>query len=81
MSNLTAQCTVQPVMEKWITSVRPNDVVAPCPDWSLPIGLLHHKAIEAINGCAAEIAREKRRKRSSSEEEDRERRRLRKRSD
>jgi len=55
---------VKPAMEKWITSVRPNDVVAPCPDWSLPI----------------EIAREKRRKRSSSEEEDRERRRLRKRT-
>merc|ERR1712179_697571 len=51
-------------MEKWITSVRPNDVVAQCPDWDLPI----------------EIARDRRRKRSSSDSDDRERRRLRKRT-
>ena len=56
---------VKPVMEKWITSVRPHDLVAPCPDWSLPI----------------EIARDRRkRKRTYSEEEERERRRLRKRT-
>ena len=55
---------IRPVMEKWITSVRPNDVVAPCPDWNLPI----------------EIARDRRRKRSSSDSDDKERRRLRKRT-
>ena len=54
----------RPVMEKWITSVRPNDVVAQCPDWDLPI----------------EIARDRRRKRSSSDSDDRERRRQRKRT-
>ena len=53
---------VKPVLEKWITSVRPHDLVAPCPDWSLPI----------------EIARDRRkRKRTYSEEEERDRRRLR----
>merc|ERR1719411_1887118 len=56
---------VKPVREKWITSVRPHDLVAPCPDWSLPI----------------EVARDRRkRKRTFSEEEERERRRLRKRT-
>ena len=56
---------VKPVLEKWITSVRPHDLVAPCPDWSLPI----------------EVARDRRkRKRTFSEEEERERRRLRKRT-
>ena len=56
---------MKPILEKWITSVRPDDLVAPCPDWSLPI----------------EIARDRRkRKRTYSEEEERERRRLRKRT-
>ena len=56
---------VKPLLEKWITSVRPHDLVAPCPDWSLPI----------------EVARDRRkRKRTFSEEEERERRRLRKRT-
>ena len=55
---------IRPVMEKWITSLRPNDVVAPCPDWNLPI----------------EIARDRKRKMSSSDSDDRERRRLRKRT-
>ena len=56
---------VKPILEKWITSVRPHDLVAPCPDWSLPI----------------EVTRDrKKRKRTYSEEEERERRRLRKRT-
>merc|ERR1711915_540371 len=40
---------IRPIMEKWITSVRPHDLVAPIPEWNLPI----------------EIARDKRHKRSS----------------